>query len=443
MTKKIPSKIIISPFVHELVKRIHDLYPWTEWSGIARLEKKDWHYLMSDIEFWEQVNSTALTTISEDGIAEIMWRIADTKPELLWEYNCRIHSHHSMERFWSGTDNAQKNSFDNWYTSHFFHVVTNYTTVNKEKLPWYTWALTFYKPKKIEFVVDCEIGGDYDDCIQLCECDWVRDSIDSIKESWTKEIEAMQPSIDAINKQREDEKSRAWDEATRLATEKAQIIEWIKSQSFDDIVTPDMIDIINPSSDDRTIIEELLSDEIDVRKKELTDFTIKSYDSKIANLLIDVDNKYDTEINTLIDDIWDRYSTEISQLIEACLPFDSKIEELKSAIKRWKKPVANWFYKRDKRDDVWDYWKQKNNKVPNALNFDTYDIRDTIAEIVSDNLLHYDYDEFFYRKPWYLFKPIWFEAYSKQDNYLIIHWSYIPLLEIYNYIMQTKWKRSI
>jgi hypothetical protein len=95
-----------------------------------------------------------------------------------------------------------------------------------------------------------------------------------------------------------------------------------------------MIDVMNPSDDDRAIMEEILSEDIAERKKQLIENITTSYNTNIANLVIDIDKKFDKEIQDMKDAVDMLYSSEISQLIESCLPFDSKIEEIKDAIKR-------------------------------------------------------------------------------------------------------------
>ena len=145
MSINLNTTVLISWFVHSLIERLHKEYPHKEWSGIARIEKKEWYYLVSDIKFPKQSNSWWETEMKEiDGILE---DIVLNNPEQLSERKCWLHSHHNMWCFWSWTDAKAKASFNDWMTTHRWSIVTAY----KWKQVDYKCALNIYKPINIEF----------------------------------------------------------------------------------------------------------------------------------------------------------------------------------------------------------------------------------------------------------------------------------------------------
>jgi hypothetical protein len=52
--------------------------------------------------------------------------------------------------------------------------------------------------------------------------------------------------------------------------------------------------------------------------------------------------------------------------------------------------------------------------------------------------MHYSYDDFYYRQSDYWFKPKGFEPYGKEWTFLIIHWEYVSLMDIYSHIKKEK-----
>jgi len=150
-------KIIVSWQIHELITRLHSEYPNTERSGMARVVKQNWEYTVTDIHFPEQKNSTWNTEMTKawlDKFAEQLIENVAEDPHAIWEFNCRLHSHHSMRTFWSWTDEEAKNWFNDWSMPHLWSIVTAYKT------DWtidYKCALNVFKPMNIEFDVPVEV----------------------------------------------------------------------------------------------------------------------------------------------------------------------------------------------------------------------------------------------------------------------------------------------
>lgn len=143
----------IGSFCSELIRRLHLKYPSTEWSWIARIEKRKWYYIMTDIKFGEQTNTWGNTEISSKWLNDILETVIWENPRSLWEYNCRIHSHHHMGVFWSPTDEAQKRSFNDWNTKFQWSVVTAY---NSNSIT-YKCALNVFRPINVEFDVSVNV----------------------------------------------------------------------------------------------------------------------------------------------------------------------------------------------------------------------------------------------------------------------------------------------
>lgn len=139
---------MISWYVHELVRKLHSEYTNKERSGIARIEKRDGYYEMTDIRFPKQSNHWAETEMKDWGLDELLEDIFTNTPEQLHEWKCWIHSHHHMWCFWSGTDEKAKRSFNDWATDYRWSVVTAY---DKQNNPTYKCALNVFKPINVEF----------------------------------------------------------------------------------------------------------------------------------------------------------------------------------------------------------------------------------------------------------------------------------------------------
>lgn len=147
--KTLPVKMVISWYVHWLVQALHEKYPHEERSGIARIEKKEWYYLLSDIRFPKQSNNASESEMSEWAVMELLEDIFDTAPEQLPERKCWIHSHHTMWCFWSHTDEIAKQGFDDGNIDYRWSIVTAYNAKGVD----YKCALNVFKPIKAEFNV--------------------------------------------------------------------------------------------------------------------------------------------------------------------------------------------------------------------------------------------------------------------------------------------------
>lgn len=56
---------------------------------------------MTDVRFAEQENSVTNTEMTKEGIAKLTEEILAQDPRQIQEFNCWLHSHHSMSCFWS------------------------------------------------------------------------------------------------------------------------------------------------------------------------------------------------------------------------------------------------------------------------------------------------------------------------------------------------------
>jgi len=148
--RKLNVQVVISGLVNELIAKLHNTYPHRERSGIARIEKKEGYYLVTDIRFPKQSNAWAETEMSQAGLQELLEDIFNTDPTHMHEWKCRLHSHHSMGCFRSGTDETAKCWFNDGMQDHRWSIVTAYTT--KGTLS-YKCALNVFKPVNIEFDV--------------------------------------------------------------------------------------------------------------------------------------------------------------------------------------------------------------------------------------------------------------------------------------------------
>lgn len=167
---KLKVQVIISGYVAQLIDRLHEEYPNTEWSWIARIEKREWHYLVTDIRFPKQSNSWGNTEIKDGGLESLLEDIFTNNPEQLPERKVRIHSHHSMWVFRSGTDATAKASFNDWNMDYRWSIVTAY----KGNTITYKCALNVFKPANIEFDVPVKAEDfNYEDYLSKIIPDYV------------------------------------------------------------------------------------------------------------------------------------------------------------------------------------------------------------------------------------------------------------------------------
>ncbi len=150
-------KLYISYNLNEVIKELHNQWKHKERSGLLKVQKIKWAYIAYDIFFPKQSNSTAYTTFTWD-INEELIPYLQAKNELhaYSDYAVWIHSHHSMNAFWSGTDRDTRKDFASWGCNEFMSVVTSYKKGTHE-LDWifYNCTLDIFKP--IDFEYDCEV----------------------------------------------------------------------------------------------------------------------------------------------------------------------------------------------------------------------------------------------------------------------------------------------
>lgn len=152
------AKIQLSWYIHELIKRIHAHPTWKhkERSGYMRMIPVEEWYKAIDITFPEQVNSAAHTEITEAGKDKFLVDVLTNTPEQAWEWFCWIHSHNTMQAFWSGEDKNTRDDFalqSDWFLS----IVTATGWGNhKHDNVYYNGTFDVFKPLRVE--VDCEIS---------------------------------------------------------------------------------------------------------------------------------------------------------------------------------------------------------------------------------------------------------------------------------------------
>ena len=167
--------LTISAWCHNHIRALHKKYPWTEWTAICRIVNHwDWQFEMVDmIHPWQKTTSWEVETTDE----WMEWAIDHLleRGEDLWEWNCILHSHHSMGCFWSQTDDNARLSMNDWRML-MWAVVTAYKWEEID----YKGCLNFYKPYPIE--IDCDIEYYTEDLY------WQREQWGEFMENRTKEI---------------------------------------------------------------------------------------------------------------------------------------------------------------------------------------------------------------------------------------------------------------
>jgi len=137
----------ISGYVNELIRKLHKKYPNKERSGIARVQKRDGYYEVTDIRFPKQSNMWVETEMKDGWLEALLEDIFTTNPEQLVEWKCWLHSHHSMWCFRSGTDETAKRSFNDGNLDYRWSIVTAYDAKGIN----YKCALNVFKPVNMEF----------------------------------------------------------------------------------------------------------------------------------------------------------------------------------------------------------------------------------------------------------------------------------------------------
>jgi len=150
MAKKLNVSMVISWYVNELIAKLHNAYPHTERSGIGRVVKRQGYYEVIDVRFPKQTNTSGNTEMTDEWVNELLEDIFNTTPEQMGEWKLRLHSHHTMWCFRSGTDETAKHWFNDGQQDYRWSIVTAYNTAGKID---YLCALNVFKPVNVEFKV--------------------------------------------------------------------------------------------------------------------------------------------------------------------------------------------------------------------------------------------------------------------------------------------------
>ena len=150
-------KLFISYNLNELIRDIHE---WErknrERSALVKCEKV-WHDLyMTDLFFPKQKNVAAHTEFTWKPIEELIEYLWTDKLEDFWKYCIWLHSHHTMNAFWSWEDRSTRKWFKDWWCNHFVSVVTSIKNwSNNCNWVYYHATLDIFKP--IDFEIDLEV----------------------------------------------------------------------------------------------------------------------------------------------------------------------------------------------------------------------------------------------------------------------------------------------
>lgn len=142
--------LTISSWCHNHIRVLHKKYPSTEWTAICKIVNKwEWQFEMVDMIHPEQKTTSWEVETTDDWMKWAIDHLLE-RGEDLWEWNCVLHSHHSMGCFWSQTDDNARLSMNDWRML-MWAVVTAYKWEEID----YKGCLNFYKPYPIE--IDCDI----------------------------------------------------------------------------------------------------------------------------------------------------------------------------------------------------------------------------------------------------------------------------------------------
>lgn len=149
--------LYISYSLNELIRQIHN-WQWKnkERSALVKCEKV-WHDLyMTDLFFPKQRNVTTHTEFTWNPIDELLEYLGTDKIEEFGKYCIWLHSHHTMNAFWSGEDRSTRKWFKDWWCNHFVSVVTSIKQGSNNCMNvFYHATLDIFKP--IDFEMDLTV----------------------------------------------------------------------------------------------------------------------------------------------------------------------------------------------------------------------------------------------------------------------------------------------
>ena len=150
--------LIINAWCHAHIKQLHNEYKSREWLAWCKVEPLgEWKFIMTDMIHPQQKASSWEVETTDEWMERFTNELIE-RGEDLSQWNCVLHSHHTMGCFRSGTDDKARLWLNDW-RERAWAVVTAYSwnVIN------YKGCVNFYKPYNIE--IDCNIeyiDKDYD-----------------------------------------------------------------------------------------------------------------------------------------------------------------------------------------------------------------------------------------------------------------------------------------
>lgn len=142
--------LLINDWCKEQIRILHKEYPSTEWLAYCKIEPQ-WNGIFKMVDMvhpWQKATGWDVETTQE----WMAWlnRELINRGERWTEWNCVLHSHHSMGCFWSPTDDKARLGLNDWRKL-AWAVVTAYD--GKWDID-YKGCINFYKPYNIEIDVN-------------------------------------------------------------------------------------------------------------------------------------------------------------------------------------------------------------------------------------------------------------------------------------------------